>query len=727
MFLFLISFLLVFISSYLLTSIISPKKSILGVIYLFTIAFAQIVLTFEVLSLFKAINQFWVLALNVLSLGISFAAWNKNSRPFWSLEVKDFRNKVNNALKLDKSLVWLYVGFLTFIIVALLLNLTMPITSADALAYHAARSLFWVLQGSLNHFEVADIRNLCLPINSEILYAWVLLFLRTDLLLGFFAFVGYLLSIISVYNILGLMGYCVRKRLWVIFILSSFSSVIVQISGTETDIIIAGLITSCIFLFWYALKHNKKAPVFMAALTYALALGTKTTSIIAIPGVGLILLALCYLYKKYKPLGAFLGFGVLNFLIFSSYNYILNLIHFHSLSGPESFIVVSKNYFGIKGMISNFIKYIFMFVDFTGFKWGDYITPQMISARNGILNFLHIGYIPDGLYTTPYGVNRLLLEPLMGAGVLGLIVFLPCTIWALIKPILKQIFKCKSSKTLLIGLFALAFVVNILSMSYLLAYMSFSVRFVMSFMVISAPILVYSYSRKKNPFKFIIVFFALFYFLCVSTHLWPRPFMKITRIFVHERHSLSYLQNICRCKDFNVKSEYTNGTCLLVEKIEEKIPSNKRILAFLNTTDSIYILKALEFKGYKIDFAILEDADNIDFGKYDFVITPNNVQKASYIKYYEQRKNEYKIQDNKVIVDKNILVPCLYEKNVTIQKSKNKESRYPFQSLCGMNQKFIDNNHLTPIIAAGLLAPNAKELSYYIIYMNTQPKKMREN
>lgn len=719
MFLFFISFLLVFISSYLLTSIISPKKSILGVIYLFIIAFAQIVLTFEILSLFTAINQFWVLALNVLSLGISIAAWNKNARPLWSLEVNDFRIKVNNAFKLDKSLVWLYVGFLTFIIVALLLNLTMPITNADALAYHAARSLFWVLQGSLNHFEIADIRNLCLPINSEILYAWVILFIRTDLLLGFFAFVGYLLSIISVYNILGLMGYCVRKRLWVIFILSSFASVIVQITGTETDIIIAGLATSCIFLFWYALKHNKKAPIFMAALAYALALGTKTTSIIAIPGVGLILLALCYRYKKIKPLRAFLGFGLLNFLIFSSYNYILNLIHFHSLSGPASFMVVSKNYFGFKGMISNFIKYIFMFVDFTGLKWGDYISPQMISIRNGVLNFLHLGYIPDGLYTIPYEVNRLLLEPIMGAGVLGLIVFLPCTIWALIKPI----FKRKSQKTLLIGLFALAFVVNILSMSYLLAYMSFSVRFLMSFMVISAPILVYSYWPKKNPFKFIIIFFALFYFLCVSTHLWPRPFIKIARIFVHEHHSLSYLQNVCRCKDFNVKSDYTNGTCILVDKIEEKIPNSKRIIAFLTTTDSIYNLKALEFKGYKIDFAILEDANTIDFSKYDYVITPNNSQKSSYVKYYEQRKNEYKIQGNKIIIDKNVLVPCLYEKNSTIQKSTNKESQYPYQTVCGMNQKFLDNNHLTPVIAAGLIAPNAKEVSYYIIYLNTKPEK----
>lgn len=719
MFLFLISFLLVFISSYLLTSVISPKKSILGVIYLFIIAFAQIVLTFEVLSLFTAINQFWVLALNTLSAGISATLWSKKSRPRWNLDFKDFKNRVNNSFKLDKSLVWLYIGFLAFIIVAILLNLTMPITSADAFAYHAARSLFWVLQGSLNHFEIADIRNLCLPINSEILYAWVLLFFRTDVLFGFFSFIGYLLSIISVYNILGLMGYCIRKRLWVIFILSSFSSVIVQVSSTETDIIIAGLITSCIFLFWYALKNNEKTPIIMASLAYALALGTKTTSIIAIPGVGLILLALCYHYKKYKPLGAFLGFGLLNFLIFSSYNYILNIIQFHSLNGPASFMVVSKNYFGIKGMISNFIKYIFMFIDFTGFKWSDYINPQMISVRDGILNFLHLGYIPDGLYTTPYEVNRFLLEPVMGAGILGLIVFLPCIFWACIKPV----FEHKSKKTLLLGLFALAFIINILTLSYLLAYMSFSVRFVMSFMVISAPILVYSYFPKKNPLKYIIVFFSLFYLICISTHLWPRPFMKIARIFIHEHHTLSYTRYIARCKDFDVNPEYTNATCLLTMKIEQKIPNSKKILALLNTSDSIYLLKALEFKGYKIDFAILEDANKIDFSKYDYVITPNDAQKSSYIKDYDNRKNECKITKNKIMIKNGVLVPCMYEKNRNIQNSTEKQSQYPFQSYCGMSQNFLNNNNLTPIIVAGLIKPNLKDNNYYIIYLNTKPKR----
>lgn len=734
MFLFLISFLLVFISSYLLTSVTAPKKSILGIIYLFLIAFAQLVLTFEVLSLFTAIKEFWVIFSNVIFAGISVYIWNKKSRPLWSLSCKDFKNRVNNSFKLDKSLMWLFVAFMTFIFVTLILNLIMPLTSADAQGYHCARSLFWVLQGSLKHFEVADVRNLCLPINSEILYAWILLFLKKDALLGFFAFVGYLLSLIAIYNILGLMGYCTRKKLWVIFILSSFSSVIVQASGTETDIIIAGLILSSIFLFWYALKNNEKMPIYMASLAYALALGTKTTSIIAIPGVGLLLLALVHMRTRllrnanlleqhtdsslamtlrgYKSLGLFLGYGLINFLIFSSYNYVLNIIQFHSLSGPASFMVVSKNYFGIKGMISNFIKYIFMFVDFTGFKWSDYVNPQMTLLRNNIITFLHLGYIKDGLYTMPYEVNRLLIEPVMGAGVLGFIVFVPTLLWAIIKPI----FKLKSKKTLFIGLFALVFIINLLSLSYLLAYMSYSIRFIMSFMVISSPVLLYSYLSAKNPLKYIIIMFSLFYLICISTHLWPRPFIKIARILVHEHHSLTYLRDVARCKDFDVNPVYTNETCPLSERIEQKLSPKKKFLAFINTSNYIYMLKILEFKGYKIDFRLLEDAKNIDFSKYDFVIIPNNAQKATFIKYYETRKNECKIIKKDIIPDKNIFVPCFYQTNPNLNNAKSKEALLPFQSYCTASPAFLSKQYLVPIIAAGLITPKKGSSDYYFIY-----------
>lgn len=713
MFLFSISFLLVFLSSYFLMSVLSTKKNVLGIIYIFLIAFAQLILTFEILSLFTAIKQFWVLTFNVLFLISSIYIWNQQRRPLWSLDCSIFRNRIINSLKFDKSLMFLYVGFLVLIISSLVLCFVFPITSADAEAYHVSRSLFWVLQGSLNHFEVADIRCLCLPINSEILYSWILLFVKKDIFFGFFSFVGYLLSIISIYNIMGFLGYCTRKRLWVIFIVSSFSSVLVQLSSTETDIIIAGLALSCVYLFWNALRNNDKISIYMSSLAYAIALGTKTTSIIMLPGVGILLLTLCFYYKKFKPLAQFLGLGLLNFLIFSSYNYILNFLDFSNFMGTTSFMIVSKNYYGIKGMAANFIKYIFMFFDFTGFRWSDYLGPTIINLRTSILNYLHLGYINDGLYTTPYMVNRLLLEPVMGAGILGFLVFLPCVIGALIKPV----FKFKSKKTWFIFLFGTVFIINLLSISYFLAYMSFSTRFVMSFMVLSAPILVYSYLSRKNPIKYIIVAFSLFYMICVSTHLWARPLSVLGKI-LHEHPSISYVRELAHCYNYEKIPQPTNSTCLLVKKIREIKPDENRILAFINTSDNIYLIKALEFEGYKIDFGTLEDINKFNINNYNLIISSNKGQSATVIKDYAKRKNDCKLTKNKVIFIKKNKVPCIYIPNSKIQNANSPEKLYPYQVKCIFSKEYLLENNLRIIGIAGIATPIMDEYDYYILYRN---------
>lgn len=714
MILFAISFLLVFVSSYFITSIIAPKKSVLGIIYLFLTAFAQIVLTMEILSLFSAIVPFWVLFANTIFFISSGYIWWKKSKPILSIECTDFKNRVINSFKLDKSLIWLFVGFCVLVAVSIFLCLIMPITNLDAGSYHVARSIFWVINHNLNHFDVSDVRNLCLPINSEILYAWVMVFIKKDVFLSFFSFIGFLLSIISIYNILGFLGYCTRKKLWVIFILSSLPSVLVQLSGTETDIIIAGLITSSIFAFWYGIKNDEKTPIFMSALAYALAVGTKTPAIIAIPGVGMFMLGLAiYLKKKefYKPLLNFAGFFFINFLIFSSFNYILNFIQFGNFMGSESFMQVSKNFYGWKAIPADIIKYIFMFFDFTGFRWSDYFGQNIFDLRSHVLAFFHLSGVKDGIYSADIGFNRSLLEPVMGAGILGFLVFLPCLFTSFIKPVLKR----KGKKTWFILGFASLFVINIITMSYILAYMIYNVRFVMLFITLSSPVFVYSYLNKKNPLKYIIIAFALFYLVCVSTHLWSRPFSKIVPI-LRDNPSISNLREIAECKNFKKVPEYTNDGCKLVDNIEEKYTTDNKILIFAETSDQIFNLAFLILDGYKVDFRTMEDAKKINFNSYNLIVTTNNGQTSTLIKDYENRKNDCKIINKKVAIQKYNPVPCGYIANPIAPIQKDGKSNPPFQVQCALSSDFLSKHNLEPILLVGVIMPLHEK--YYIIYEN---------
>ena len=362
MLLFFISLALVALTSFFITSILEKKEFIKAFIYFFIIMFAQVVLVFEILSLLTAISSTGILILNILFTILAGIFWYKKGKPFPEFDFKPFFNKVFNTLKRDKFLLILGISFIFMCLVSLFLISIMPVVNPDAEAYHTVRSLFWISNGNLNHFDIGDIRNLPMPINSEILYAWILILVKKQVWFGIYPFIGFMLALTSLYGIMTYIKIPERKKLWALLIMSSFPSVIVQISGTETDIIISGLVLSSIYLYWNSLKNEKNSTIFMSALSYALAIGTKTPSIMLIPPVGLWMIGMSYYYKKkefYKPFLKFLGFGIINFTLFSAYNYILNFINYGNIAGQKEFLNAHQNLYGIKGMCANFIKHIF--------------------------------------------------------------------------------------------------------------------------------------------------------------------------------------------------------------------------------------------------------------------------------------------------------------------------------------------------------------------------------
>lgn len=703
MFLFIVSFFLVLTSSYFLVSAIKPKQNSVGIIYLFLTAFAQIILTFEILSLFSAIKQFSVLIVNLIFLGISLYFWNKNQRNLWILEDNGLKNRIINSLKLDRSLRFLFFGYCTFFLSSILLCFLMPINNYDALSYHVARSLFWIFQGNLNHFPIADIRNTCMPINSEILYSWLLLFVKRDLFIGFFAFIGYLISIISIFNILGFLGFCTRKRLWVIFILSSLPSVLIQVSGTETDIIIAGLVTASIFLFWYALKHNTKAPIFMASLAYAIAIGTKTTAIIMIPSVCLLFIFLSIKFKNFKPLIYFLISGFINFLIFASYTYILNFIDYSNFMGPASYIAINKNYYGLKGFISNFIKYIYMFIDFTGFKWSLYLNPYIEASQNAIFNFLHIVNIPD-YYFSPKSFGNKILEPTIGMGVLGFMIYIPCILISIVKT------RFSLTKSFFLNLYGVLFLINMVIISALLSYSLFAQRYFVAFIILSSPVLIYSYNIKFKPLKYLTILFALFYLIIMSINLPPRPLIK-SILFVNKTHSLTLLREVLPC----LGEQY----CIVREKIKYDFKPNNKILVFSELGDNIYLLKKLEFEGYHIDFRRMPDASSIDFKKYNILISRDNEQSSLILEKDLNRQDDFKMINNKIIGKGEHDVPCL---KINFAQYLS----FPCFIKCTMGNDFLKKNNFVLYDWVKKFDKNDKQKHYYLIYVNNNNPPLRK-
>ncbi|MCQ2788985.1 MAG: hypothetical protein MJ229_01270 [bacterium] len=546
----------------------------------------------------------------------------------------------------------------------------MIVNNGDAESYHVVRAILWATNHNLLHASFPDIRAICLPINSELIYTWIIVFTKNDRFLGFVGLAGYLLSIFSIFNICSLLKMSLRRKLWIIFILSSFASVIVQASGTETDIIIAGLITSSIYLFWTYLKTQNVPALFISALSYAIAVGTKTTALIAIPATLLFLIAICYFEKKSNnEIAKFTGIFCIFFIIFSAYNYILNYIDFQNFTTTKSFLTVSKNYYGIKGTIATFIKHLFLFIDFTGIENSNYLLPYLTTFKTTVLKLFHVANIPDGFYSSNKYFQSTLIEPMMGAGILGFLVYIPSVILSLIKPLKKS-----NKRTKNLFMFGTMLLINIFVLSSILCFMTYSIRFLMSFMVISAPILAYSYFRKNKIlkiFKYIVVLISAYYLCFVSTNLWGRPLYSIYLIKKHEKIAFSEIGYFLKSHFLDSKDFY------LTAKNLEKITLKNHILLLTDADGITYYVLKQKLINPNIDIKTIEN-DTLDFSKYNVIITDNSGQVSTTIKNFKTNALEDKLNTT-----------CGYGFNKQIPKS----IKQPFESVCIVKPEYFEENN----------------------------------
>lgn len=685
MILFFVSLILTLFTGYFITSVFEQKNFIKIFIYFCLTMFASIVLNVEILSLFSKISESGIITLNLLFAIAAGYVWYKKGKPTFKILYKRFFKRIWYAVLSDKYLLVLGISFLFMLGVSLFLIATQPIVNPDAEAYHVLRSLFWIHNGNLNHFAIADTRALAMPINSEILYLWLLIFLKKQLWFGIFSFTGFLLSITSLYGILGKLHISERPKLWTIFLLSSFPSVIIQLSGTETDIIISGLVLSSIYLYWNSLKTNNKSELYFAALSYALAIGTKAPSLMLMFPIGIWMLWMGYKHMQkdfYKPFCKFILFGIINFILFGAYNYVLNFINYGSIFGPLYFQMIHKNLYGIRGMFAGFIKHIFMFFDFTGFTWNQTLGPHILAIKDNLLHIFSLDDVSNGLLCTKGNkFNNTLLEPLTGLGVLGFIIYLPCWIYSMVIMPFKQ----KESNKI-IGSFGLILLGAILVMSYKITFMTFNIRFLTSFCIVSAPILVYSYIRKNNIPKFIFTAFMLFGLLVISTHLWARPFMRIMNYMKHGTtiQQIREYQNCSILPKKYIKNLPIRNEICKVEKSIKEFDKNKKILYILNRSESILKIKMLDFEGYNIDYALLYDADKIDFNKYDILITLEDMQIAYNNKNNTTSKQFYPIDG-------------IFCEDIPVSEQTKLPDRENILHLtnCYIDNKFYRNNNFT--------------------------------
>ncbi len=606
-----ISVLFVLLSSYLILSVINKKSERTGFLYFLLISFSQIILSFEILSLFKMISEIGFLLCNTAVLTVSGVIFIKTKSVFYKPEIKDELKKIQFALKHDWILMFLSFCFLIFLILQAVKSLYFPITFGDALTYYLSRCTSWIQNGSISHFLTPDSRELIMPVNMEFLYTWLMLFTKSGKCCSIFSFISFIGAIYIIYNFLREINFTLRRSLWSVFVFSSFALVSIEMYMPCSDLAAGALILGCVFLFLKSAKYNDNKALYFSSLSYALAMGTKTTAIIALPSVLAILILILLIYKKEKIFKYILEFSALflvNFIVFSSYNYILNAIQFLNPISNSEQLLLNQFRGGFKGWYCNFIKYIFLIFDISGIK--DFIN------FNGFITyiqslFLALAGSTDKSYTSAY-FNRYFyfncdMSIINSAlGVTGLFAFLPSIIKSL-----KKYFNNKARiKYSILSVLTLSLILNIIIFSGTMIFTQYNARYLLTFVVIASPVCVYSYIKSNKKFvKILLSIFIFIYFIIIPVN----SFQVLPAQNSDENNIYNYIK-------------------------KQNPPKKIGLIISQNRTPNYYIEK-LKLNKFYIEKISIENIEEYNLSEYDYIITNKYKTSSTNILQFENRIN----------------------------------------------------------------------------------------
>lgn len=678
------------ISSYLFASVAG------SFLVIFIAFFALVIFNLEFLSLFSAMTSVNTFIFSIINFIIASLVFKYKNASFLKPNF-DFKRFLN-ALKLDKSLIVSLIAFISLISVSLFFVSIMPVLEPDSQTYHFMRAYEFVHQKSLQHFEINDVRALVMPINSEIFYSFMLMFKKNFYGYGVLSFCAYILSIISAWDIFEKFKWSFRKRIFAIFVFSSFPAVILQIPSLQTDLVVGALLISSAALFF-------KKKIYFSSLALAIALGVKSTAIMALLAMFALFVLFEILIEKNKKITCtkrIIPFLILNFFIFSSYNYILNFIQFQNPISNVPTYIAHRFWGGIEGYISNLINYFFQTFDFTGFKWGFYLNDEFLQIRDSVFKFLHINSAV-GCNTPQEQVNIIVDEQIAGFGILGFLVYLPMVFVSIFR-----FFKNKNKRTTLVFIFAICFLINILVLARSVAYMQFSVRFIVSFATLSSIILIGVY-KKKFLLKPVLLFFILFYMGILPYYNKRMPFGLVYRAFKEVNFNKSALEEKYFRTFISIDLRFQTK---IYDTIKKRYSDKKNIAILKKTSSLMLYLKKLEYEGYNVDFLVVGDLNEDKIKQYDLIITEGIRQDDNIFNFKHRIEVDYKKIGDNIVFSSSKKYNCYY----THREEQPKESQNIDMRFCFTYHYLKQKENLVKLDYAELLKYGESEDEVKIYY-----------
>ena len=242
--------------------------------------------------------------------------------------------------------------------------------------------------------------------------------------------------------------------------------------------------------------------------------------------------------------------------------------------------------------------------------------------------FALIGETKDS-YSSPYFGHIFKYNQTFGIadsylGVIGFLAFFPAIVISIYKSITRRI----SKKTILLASLALFYVLNVIIYSRVMLYTRFNMRYLLAFVVVASPIMVYTYIKKNpNLYKIIVTWF-LFVYLAFTSH--AKPFILVKSYFKHkslpiEKQIKDHHFILADCDEFRIRDYFLSkqkGNIAIIFEQTEETP--------------IYYIEKLRLNGFTIDTILPEIISTYDLNKYDYIIGAKSPTASTIIKNHKK-------------------------------------------------------------------------------------------
>jgi len=255
---------------------------------------------------------------------------------FSNLNWKDlFPKKDEKKQKIDFLSLLLGIFISLPLLILLVVGLQTPPNNLDSLHTHLPRIYYWLQHASLSIWPATDKAQFVYPINANLQGLWLFLFSQNEFLFFLVSWFSLIIIVMSVYQIARLLRFTRHQAMISCLVVLSIPVALLQVYSFQMDLAATAALMVTIYLLTSYINNRSKPKLILSMLMLAISLGIKQTAFFTLPALSIWILYSIIVKRFERKHLLYLLLLPVFFFLFSSFQYIQNLVNYKSFFGVQ--------------------------------------------------------------------------------------------------------------------------------------------------------------------------------------------------------------------------------------------------------------------------------------------------------------------------------------------------------------------------------------------------------